>query len=273
MKKNKKIAIIIITLYLIILIPSNIIIRNIYDSVENQIHATIIYGKENHEDLFASLKGIENYTRALTFYKGEDNDIFSTPEKIIKENGEEQIISNSGMYSWEKLSDVDNIILAFSSSTCDTTLSDNEIIIYQSNDGLDSSIINQEISLKYNGELLTFTIKDIKTDGLYPHICISEELYEKLLPNEENYIYDIKTKNYKTHTYIAENWQNLENNDFYTISVPGVTPNLEYSFKENRISDLVDTLNVINLLTIVILIIFIIYLIIKKLTESLNKEE
>lgn len=272
MNKNKIIIILVGIIYVIGLVIANVIFRNNYDKLKNEYQGIIIYGKESHEELFKNNKGIKSYSRLLTFTKGEDNEVVESLKKKIDENGLVQNNENSNKITWDSLSDDRGIVLTFRASVCDLELNDDEVvIIYHSN--IPSSLIGKEMAFMFNDEEQKLTIKDINDKGIYNHICISNNLYDELVNEEVNYIYDIKTKDYKTYEYINENWRNLENNDFYGLSVPSISPSLDYSFKENRLSNIVDCLNIINLLTIILGIIMIVVIIVKGLVKKSNESE
>ena len=264
---KNKIGIIIIV-YIILLVSINIFCRTEYDKTKNEYQALIINTDKNPQKLLNNIDGIINQKRALSFNKGEDNEIIYTPEMIYNSDGSTSLIDvDKNKLQWSKLYLDDNSIYAFSASDCNSSIGENEVILQLN--AVDkktlpySNAISKDITFKYNNSLITLKIKDIVEADVYSNICISDELYNKLLPNEEKYIYELKFDKNKSFTK-AEDILSQENLNISTPSKAHDTSN-----KESNLGTIIDILYIVNLITGVIIFIAIIYLIINNLYKKI----
>lgn len=270
-KRNK--IVILIAIYFFILCLTNFYIRNEYDKIKNDTTAFIIYGKENHQELLNNTKGILSYRQALSFYSGKDNDIIYTPEIATNADGSSYYKEKPDelKLNWRYLSESisKNIILAYSASTCNLDLAKNEVAININEDSsYYSKFLNKEIIFKYNEQLIPLNIKKIENFDIYSLICISDELYNELSNKEENYIYDIKTEDYKTHESLFSKFEHIENNSFFSLSQPATGYPIELSNKYNTLGDLIEYIQILNVISAILLAIFIISCIVNILQKK-----
>lgn len=275
---KKKILILSSIIYILLLITMNIYIRGKFDTFERDRTTMIISGQEDHDELIKNTKSITSYRRAISFLSGIDNDVIYKIEYEMNSAGEPETKNfDQNRYSWQKLELENSIIPAYRASTCNENLSKSEIILNTEARPLDSinlqKLLNQELTFKYNNDLIPLTVKKINDTNLHAYICISDELYDELIKDEKNHIYEIKMNSYKNYQKYLYKWINLETNDFYSISVPTSYMNLDESFKENRLSKFIDILSILNLVSVVLGIIASIILLIRHLTNKLNEKE
>ncbi len=270
----------IILSYFIILILTNFLVRNEYDKIQNDTSALIIYGEENHQDLLENTKGISSFRRSLSFSSGQDNDIIYTPELVNNSDGSTSYKENHDdeKLNWNYFYDNDNkkIILTYKASTCNMDLAKDEvaILLYEQNYNKEKlpNFLNKEITFKYNEKLIPLKIKQITNLTIYPHICISDELYDELIKTEKSFIYDIECDNYNAYKKIKYNWQDLENNSYYEISNPAVNLTVEISNKISFLGDLIEYIQILNIVSVIIIFVLFVNMIIKSLQRRLNKE-
>ena len=235
------------------------------DRINYELSSLLMFSLNNYEELFKKEESILSYNRALPLIKGTDNDIIYTPNYIINEDG--SISYENIDYSkieWKRLIyDEDNYpyILAFSSSYCDVNLKDNEVILFLEEDNdyrheYQNKYINSNISFQYNKEILSLNIKSIIEPKNFKYICISNNLYNKLVKKEDKYIYLINTKDYMNIKTLYKKWKDLETNNYYSIQI-----NKTY-YDTNRETSLSIIANILKLALISSIIIFIIIIII-----------
>lgn len=268
----KKIGIIII-IYLISLIIANVFCRTEYDKIRNEYQALIINSNENISDILNNIQGITNQKRALSFYKGEDNNIIYSPNVIYNPDGSTSSSDvDESKLIWSYFYVEQDLIYAFSASDCNSSIGENEVILQLH--GVDkkslpySNAISKEIIFKYNNSLITLKIKDIVEADIYSNICISDDLYNKLLPNEKKYIYALRFDKYKNFQNAADKLYDLSNNNI-SISQPSKVH--DTSNRQAIFGDIIDFLSMLNIITIIIIFILIIYLIVSFLNKKLNK--
>lgn len=274
-KKLKSKVIIIIISYYLLLLLCNVYFRSEYDNLKKDTQALIIISNEDPIDLINNATGITSKKRALSFYQGEDNDIIYSPEIIYYPNGAASYAEevDDSKLLWSDISNIHNFIYAFSASDCNIELNKNEVILQIH--GIDekynklSNFLNKEISFKHNDTLILFNIKEIKEADIYEHICISDELYNELLTNEEKYIYALRFDKYKNFENTQNNLLSIEQERNLLLDFP--SKNYDNSNKESNLGNIIDFITILNWISIVIFIILIISLIISSLTKQLNK--
>lgn len=269
----------IITIILLLLNGINSFINKELDHLKHENSSLIMFSLNNHNQLLEKENEITSYNRILPLTQGRDNNIIYTPKYIELEDG--SIAYESIDYSkieWKRLIyDEENYpyILTFPASYCNVTLNDNEAILALEED-IDYRIeykknyLNNNIYLQYQNQELNLKIKKIIEPQTFKYICISNNLYNKLLLNEEKYIYLINTKNYADIEKLENKWQNLEDNDFYSIHSNINYKNSETSDKETSLSNLSNMLKVANFISFIIFI-FIVIFVIKDLISDEEK--
>lgn len=268
----KKIGIIII-IYLISLIIGNVFCHTEYDKIRNEYQSLNINSTKNPQQLLNNMKGITSQKRALSFTKGEDNGTIYTPEIIYNPDSSTSYSDvDKSKLVWSELYHEQDLIYAFSASDCNSSIGENEVILQLNAVNKKSlpysNAISKEIIFKYNNSLITLKIKDIVEADIYSNICISDDLYNKLLPNEKKYIYALRFDKYKNFQKAADKLYDLSNNNI-SISQPSKVH--DTSNRQAIFGVIVDVLSLLNIITIIIIFILIIYLIVSFLNKKLNK--
>lgn len=267
-KKKTKIYInifsIIITI-LFLLSSIKLYVNNELNEMKKETTYLIMFAKSPHEEIFSKEKEIASYKRALSLTKGKDNNIIYTPEFIENPNGS---ISYTEKIDYKKLDwhrlEYDSkeypYILALNAKSCNQKLKENEIIL-SLEENIDyrneykKNYINNEINLNHKNVEYNLKIKNIIEPQKLKYVCISDNLYNNLLPKEENYIYIINLLNYDKYSEIERKWQQLEDNDFYSISVSKYYNDLNIFNKTNTLDKLTKMLKISTMISIIIFII------------------
>lgn len=277
---QKKKKFLIVLGYFIFLLLVNVYVRGKYDDIQHRTSSLIVYGKEDHSELFNQTKGVTGYSRLLSFYAGEDNDVIYMPKTIIDANGLKSYAEeiDKTKLRWDNLEVYENkIILAAKATDCNVKLTKDEVVIELFDFLYDSqylpNFINNEAIFKYNDELIPLKIKKIVNPSLYPYICISDELYDELEKEEQNYIFDVQTDNYKTYEKLKNDWEKLEDNNFFLVTATQMNSTIEISNKISTLGDLVEFIQLLNVISVGVLIILIIVFIINLLQSKFNKDE
>ena len=229
-----------------------------------------MFSLNNHNQLLEKENKITSYNRILPLTQGRDNNIIYTPKYIELEDG--SIAYESIDYSkieWKRLIyDEENYpyILTFPASYCNVTLNDNEVILALEED-LDyrleykDNYLDNNIYFQYQNQELKLKIKNIIEPKTFKYICISNNIYNNLIVNEEKYIYLINTKNYLDIEKLEDKWQDLEDNDFYSINTNIKYDTIETNDKETSLSNLSNMLRIANFISFIIFTIIAIFVI------------
>ncbi len=262
-KKKTKIYFKLFSIVTIIIMLLNSIYNYVdYESnkLKQESSSFLMYTKENHDELLRKEKGIKSYRQALSFEIGLDNDIIYDPKTVVDEDGnskyEEEFDETKIL--WSNLLFGDDI-LTFKANSCGTNLSDNEVIIYLSerfyNKEYLENYIEHEIIFKYNNQEIPLIIKDILEPKTFNYVCVSDNLYNKLLKTNKNYIYDIETVNYKIQEKLEKKWNNLEDNDFFRITIPFFPKESDTIDRNDLLDNMIMMFKVANVVSTVIFII------------------
>ncbi len=237
------------------------------DRVKYESSSLIMFSLNNHEDLLKEESRVVSYNRILPLSKGTDNDIIYTPQLVEYEDG--SIGYESIDYSkidWQRLIYQDDYpyILTFSASYCNTTLSYSEVILALEEDNdyraeYKDNYLNNSISFQHNDKKLNLNIKNIIEPRNFKYICISDNLYNELLKDEDKYIYLINTKDYTTLEELKNEWQDLEENDFYSIENNIFYNDIETSDKKTSLSNLAAMLKIATIISFIIFAIIAIF--------------
>lgn len=260
----------IITIILLLLNGINSFINNELDHLKHENSSLIMFSLNNHNQLLEKETEITSYNRILPLTQGRDNNIIYTPKYIELEDG--SIAYESIDYSkieWKRLIyDEENYpyILTFPASYCNVTLNDNEVILALEED-LDyrleykDNYLDNNIYFQYQNQELKLKIKNIIEPKTFKYICISNNIYNNLIVNEEKYIYLINTKNYLDIEKLEDKWQDLEDNDFYSINTNIKYDTIETNDKETSLSNLSNMLRIANFISFIIFTIIAIFVI------------
>lgn len=237
------------------------------DRVKYESSSLIMFSLNNHEDLLKEESRVVSYNRILPLSKGTDNDLIYTPQLVEYEDG--SIGYESIDYSkidWQRLiyQDDYSYILTFSASYCNTTLSYSEVILALEEDNdyraeYKDNYLNNSISFQHNDKNLNLNIKNIIEPRNFKYICISDNLYKELLKDEDKYIYLINTKDYTTLEELKNEWQDLEENDFYSIENNIFYNDIETSDKKTSLSNLAAMLKIATIISFIIFAIIAIF--------------
>ena len=258
---------IIITILFLLNGINNYINREL-DRINYESSSLIMFSLNNHEDLLKEESRVVSYKRILPLSKGTDNDIIYTPKLIEKEDG--SIAYESIDYSkidWNRLIyDSENYpyIFSFPASYCDIDLKDSEVILalvedYDYRAEYKENYLNNSISLYHETKLLNLKVKNIIEPSKFNYVCISENLYTELSKQENKYIYLINAKNYQAIEELKEQWQDLEENDFYSIQNNVVYNDIETSDKKTSLSNLANMLQIATIISFIIFAIIAIF--------------
>lgn len=264
-KKKTKIYIKIFTIIITILFLLNGINEYVnyeFDKRDHPFSSIIMFAKENHEDILKKEKKVTTYRRALNFSIGVDNEIIYDPSLKINGTSVEYEELDETKILWSALQYKDTI-LAFSSSSCNTDLNDNEVILFltemdYNNEYMDN-YRNYDITFRYKNQEITLLIKEILEPITFNYICISNALYNELIKEEQNYIYEIETDSYKTKEKLKERWNNIEDNDFFHIDLQTYDKNIDSSNKNNILEQMVKILTIANIISLIIFFIILLF--------------
>ena len=261
-KKRTKNTIMIISIILTILILINSFKNyssNLYNEIQLNSQSFIVFSNKDYNNVINSSKLVKSSYRALTFNPSKDNEIIKTST------------NDDYILTWNNLL-IHDIILAYSSSYCDNSIPDDEMIL-----GLDEEyynkeeLINKEINFKYNDKNLTLKIKDLNQIKGHNYICISDNLYDQLIKEEKNYIYTIEPYNYTDIDRLPSLFSDLNKDNFYGIL------NIERPMNEENINaieylqNIIGVFNVINIIFLIVSFIILIF-VIKDFLLGENKE-
>ncbi len=222
----------------------------------------VMFAKNNHEDIIKKYKGVDSYSRAVNLEKGPNNNIIYDAPVRINEYGETEYIQelvDESKLEWGKLIYKDGI-LAFSSSSCNLNLKENEVVLaliegfyYQKE--YKSNYINHDIQFNFENKEISLIIKDIIEPKAASYVCISDSLYNELIQKEKNYIYNIEFSSHEALEKAKDNWHNLESNDYFIISNIQNELNYEETQKHKMIEKISIALLVINIIATIVFII------------------
>ena len=224
----------------------------ISDSLKYHNIDLIMYAKEDKDSLLKNQKRIKDFHQSLSFKPGKDNDVTYNLSNNTKSFNYERI-------DWKYIISHNNIILTFPASFCDVKLKDKEILL-----ALDETYynpnniryyLNKEINFEYNNKNIILNLKNIINPKANNYICISDNLYNKLLLEEKNYIYEINTESYKKAQELTNLWRNLETNNFYNIIMFESNRNNNTQETINRLESLNKTLKYLSIIFITLFLI------------------
>ncbi len=273
-KKKTKLYIRILSLLFVVLFllkGFSLYTKELFDEFKYKHTSFLAFARTDQENRIKKEKGITSYRRALTFDIGLDNDIiYSPPLKINGTAVEYAEPIDTTKIVWNRLT-YNDTILAFTASSCNKNLSNNQVILaldekdYEAN--YKDNFINKEIIFKFNNEELKLIVNDFLDAKTFNYICISDNIYNELLPNNENYIYEINTMSYKDLTEIQNNWTELKN-DFYSLEHPEKYKEVDESNKEIYLNNMVSMFNIVDIISLIIFFVLVIFVIKDLVTDE-----
>ncbi len=243
------------------------------DKLNHDTTSLVLFAKENHDDMLEKEDKIKSYRNALGFEIGIDNDIIYNPNIIMNGTSVEyEDIIDETKLNWNSLL-YNNVILTFSSKSCGTSLNDNETILYLSkenyNENYLNKYLNQKINFKYNNQEISLIIKNILEPKTFNYICISDKLFNNLVKENQKFIYDIETKDYKALENLKKKWANLENNDFFNIETQTFYKTTESNDRINILNKMANILIIANFISLFIYFLILIFV----STDLISDEE
>lgn len=248
-KKKTKIYIIIFTTLFTILFLLNsfeICVNRLYGEEQMKTSTLIMYSKNNHEDVIKNFKGVNDYRRALSFNPGSDSEIIYSPKMKMSENGLLEYAEpiDKTKLIWSDLTMEKNIILAFSSSTCENKVTGNKIDLYLPTRRYDENLIDdykgKTINISYYGRKISFVFNNIYKMRAIQYVCISDEIYNQLVKEEQNYNFEINIKDYESLDKFTNEYNYLEKNKEYMLHLSTYYENPEDSQQSYILSNMLD---------------------------------
>lgn len=231
-------------------------------------HASLVMmAKNDYKDLLLSDKGIQSVQRGLSFYKGQDGEVVYEAPVRVNGGTVEYIpeLKDESKIEWKSLIYRDEIIMAFQPEKCNVNLEDDEVVLSIYSSSYDEELVDQyigkEIHFNYNNRDILLYLKDIVDTKVDNYICIPNELYNKLLDEEKNYIYSIETTNYNELDNVVPKLKDLEDNDFYYIGQHVAHDSIESAQKASYLDNMVRMLKVVNFIAMIIFFIVTIFVI------------
>jgi len=262
-KKNVRIYIVILTvLFSVVLLLNGY--KKYYEKLSKDFMSNhlvlVIKANKDNKDLIENEDKLKSYQRILSFDEEKDNSIILNPP-ITKGKGVEKGEHSSKLY-WDSL-EFNGKVLVFHASFIDKILEDNETILvtndYNTKSEFINDYLNETINFNYHDEKISFKVKEVVEPISIPYICISDNLYNDLLTNEEDYIYYGELKEYSYLEDIQKEWEKeIKNNEIMVES-------LSY-FKDEELNMNDNYQNIINILKIANIISMIIFYIIIVIT-------
>lgn len=105
---------------------------------------------------------------------------------------------------------------------------------------------------------------------MIPCVCISDNLYNSLLPKEENYIYYVELARYNSLDKIQEKWDDLKKNNVINYTSGQVYKDDELGMDE-QLMNIIDTLKIVDIICLTIFCIIIV-IVIKDLVSDEQKD-
>lgn len=233
------------------------------DKMNKETTSLILFSKENRENLLKKEKMVKAYKRALGFDVGLDNDIIYKSQ--VREDGSSYKMTdedNEAKLYWDSLL-YEDVILAFSASSCKVSLDDNEVILNLNPDYYNpeylSNYLNQEITFKYKNQGMVLIIKNILDSSKFNYICISDSLYNDLISKDANYIYDIEATNHKSQQKLKNKWADLEDNDFFKLDLTTYQNSEESANRSDLLDNMVVMLEIANIVSLIVFLIVLLF--------------
>lgn len=233
------------------------------DKMNKETTSLILFSKENRENLLKKEKMVKAYKRALGFDVGLDNDIIYKSQ--VREDGSSYKMTdedNEAKLYWDSLL-YEDVILAFSASSCKVSLDDNEVILNLNPDYYNpeylSNYLNQEITFKYKNQGMALIIKNILDSSKFNYICISDSLYNDLIFKDANYIYDIEATNHKSQQKLKNKWADLEDNDFFKLDLTTYQNSEEAANRSDLLDNMVVMLEIANIVSLIVFLIVLLF--------------
>lgn len=233
------------------------------DKMNNETTSLIMFSKENRENLLKKEKMVRAYKRALGFDVGLDNDIIYKSQ--VREDGSSYKMTdedNEAKLYWDSLL-YEDVILAFSASSCKVSLDDNEVILNLNPDYYNpeylSNYLNQKITFKYKNQGMALIIKNILDSSKFNYICISDSLYNDLISKDANYIYDIEATNHKSQQKLKNKWADLEDNDFFKLDLTTYQNSEEAANRSDLLDNMVVMLEIANIVSLIVFLIVLLF--------------
>jgi len=247
-KKRTKIYIVILTTLFNVLFLLNsfeIYVNKLYGEEHMRTSTLVMYSKNNHEDVIKNFKGVKDYRRALSFNPGSDSEIIYSPKMEMTENGLEYAESrDESKLVWSNLIREKNTILAFSSNTCENRVTDNRIDLYMATRRYDENLIDEykgkTINISYNGREISFVLNNVYKMRGIEHVCISDEIYNELIKEEQNYNFEINIKDYKYLETFTNKYHNIDSEKEYMLGEYIYYGNPEDSQQSSILSSMLD---------------------------------
>lgn len=260
-KKNVKIYIIIISaLFSVILLLNSY--KKYFDRLSsefmNEHTISVIYTNKDNSSLIENDERINFYQRIINFEEENDNTIILNPPRAS--NGNVEKGDYSSLLYWDNL-EFNDKILVFPASYINKSLEDNEAILvtsdYDAKEEFIDNYIGENIKFNYNSKKIILKIQEVMKPNSISYVCISDNLYSKLLEEEENYIYYVELKEYSYLEDIQEEWKEQINNNKITIESYSYFKDEELNMSENY-QNIINILKIANIITIVIFYLIII---------------
>lgn len=249
--------------------------KRYYETFSNDfmINHTILIANtnKNHKNLVEDEKEIKSFQRILVFEKSINNETITTTTYSQNKEYDDEVYNS--ILDWEKIM-YKNQILVFPASFFDKKIDDNQVILFiQDSDYKPEDLTyyyNKKLIFGFNNENISLEIREVLEPTLIPCICISDNLYNKLLLKEENYVYYIKLAKYSSLDKIQDKWNNLSENKIISYTS-------ETSYKDGelgmdqRLEDTINMLSIANIISLIILCIIMI-VVIKDLVSDEQKD-
>lgn len=217
----------------------------------------VIYTNKDNASLVENDKRIDFYQRIISFDEGDNNTIILNPP-IIKDEGVEKGEHSSKLY-WDELKYNDKI-LVFPASYMNESLNDEETILVTSDYDLKKEYIDnyigENINFNYKDNEVILKVKDVMEATTFSYIIISDNLYEKLL-DEEDYIYYTELKEYSYLEDIQRDWKELINDNKINVVSSSYFEDEEIGMSENY-RNIINILKVADVISIIVFYIVII---------------
>lgn len=250
-KKRTKIYIVILTTLFTVLFLLNSFencVNKLYGEEHMRTSTLLMYSKNDHEDVIKNFKGVKDYRRALSFNPGSDSEIIYSPKMKMSENGLLEYAEpvDKSKLIWSNLvSGRDtNIILAFSSNTCENKVTDNKIDLYMATRRYDEDLIDdykgKTINISYNGREISFVFNNIYKMRAIQYVCISDEIYNELIKEEQNHNFEIFVKDYEAYDKFTDEYNYLEKNKEYSLGGSTYYENPEDSQLSSMLLSMID---------------------------------
>ncbi len=271
-KKTKLFITIFVILFVVIFLLNNFrdYSKKKYEDLKYNSTEFIILSENNHEIILEKDSGIKSYKTAIGFASGKDSDIIYTPSKDNIEESE-KLVDESKM-EWEILENF-GMIPAFSASSCSTNLKESEVALSLYHDSYKeefrSEYIGKTINFNFNNQELSLHLTQFLDASPFNYICISDELYNKLLPENQKFLYNLKLNSYDDIENISIRLKDLEDSNHFEIIK--LSNDMEFANNEKIFENIIILLNIVYIISLVIFFIIVVF-VIKDLATDEEKD-